>query len=75
MFVNLEKDDLINLVISRSPDYEDMGKFEKLGFGRYIGGFNDRWEWSRSALEKLSEETLLDLYSMLQGKSYEYVKE
>lgn len=75
MLVNLDKEDLVNLVISQSPSYDDMDKLKKCGLGRYWGGFNDRWEWSRSALEKLSEEALLDLYSMLQGKLYEFVKE
>ena len=76
MFVNLEKYDLISLIVATYPKtYEDMGVYEKLGFGRYYGGFNDRWEWNRSGLEKLSEDQLLDFYSMLRGKLYEYVKE
>lgn len=76
MFVNLEKEDLIKLVTSCDPkDYEDGFIFEKLGFGDYRGRTQLQWHWCRSALEKLDEETLLDLYSTLRGKLYEFVKE
>ena len=75
MWVNLEKEDLINLIISKSPNYDDIYTFAYKGLGRYYGGFNDKWEWNRSALEKLSEEDLLDLYSYLQGELYEFLKE
>lgn len=76
MFVNLEKEDLINLVTSCEPkDYEDGFMFEKRGLGCYRGGAQMWFDWSRTALRKLSEETLLDLYSILRGKLYEFVKE
>lgn len=75
MYVKLDKNDLINLVTSTSPSYEDMGKFEKSKLGRYCGGFNDRWDWDRSELRKMSDEGLLDLYSYLRDKLYEYVRD
>lgn len=75
MFVKLDKDDLIRLLTSTSPSYEDMDTLEKFNLGRYCGGFNDHWEWNCSELEKFPDDCLLILCGYLRGKVYGYMEE
>ena len=74
LVIQLEKEDLVRLVMGSDPDFDDIGKFQKQGFGHHHGGFNDRWDWDEDALMELEEETLVDLYSMMRGKLYYYAK-
>lgn len=50
-----------------SPPYEWMDKYEKRGYGHYIGGFNDEWHWgiSQEELTNISEEELYQEYIIL----------
>lgn len=69
MKVNLNQLDLVRLVLPLWPEsYKAMDKYINRKLGRYIGGFSDRWEWDRSALMKLSEEQLVDLYFEITGR-------
>ena len=43
--VRVERKDVINLIRSTYPPYEDMEMLENLKLGSYSGGFNDKWEW------------------------------
>lgn len=73
MFIDLDKSDLVRLVSSCGPSYEDMSNFEKLDLGKYCGGFVERWEWNDSTLESFDESKLLDLYGYLRGKLYQFI--
>ena len=50
--VRLERKDVINLIRSTYPPYEDMEMLENLKLGFYSGGFNDKWEWDLHLLNK-----------------------
>ena len=61
MNVDLNKTDLINLVMGFSPDYSQMDE----RYGQYHGGFNDYWKWDSHKLSQLSEDDLWSLYQKL----------
>lgn len=64
----LDKEDLIRLICGCCPpSYEVMEVFEKQGIGSYTGGFADRWDWNRRALEKKSKEQLWDYYQQIKN--------
>ena len=68
MTVDLEKIDIINLVRSTTPYYNDMIEITKMKLGYYIGGFSDEWFWlskNDSAWDNFTEQELLDLYKKL----------
>jgi hypothetical protein len=63
MTIEVDKKDLVNLIAGTSlPSYDYINEFTQIGAGEYIGGFYDRWEWNKSGLEKLDENTLLEIY-------------
>lgn len=62
MKIDLNRKDLAKLVGGNWPPLEDISMLEKRGLGRYTGGFHDRWDWDITALEKLSEQELYDMY-------------
>lgn len=70
MLVELDRWELVRLVTGLSPDYSDMNELMKRGFGQYIGGFNDRWDWNHNAIynSKLFDEDIYDLYLQLKNK-------
>lgn len=69
MKAELNKLDLVRLILSLWPEsYKAMDKYIDCKLGRYTGGFSDRWEWDRSALSKLSEGQLANLYLELTGR-------
>lgn len=74
MIVNLEKDDLINLIRSQTPQDSDFLAFTNNRLGKW-SFYHSRWDWYITSLYKKSEEELLDLYSYLRGMTYMYVKE
>lgn len=48
MTVELDRDDLVNLIIGCSgPYYTIMDKYNEKGLnlGHYVGGFVDSWRW------------------------------
>lgn len=61
MNVDIDKTDLINLVMGFYPDYSQMDE----RYGQYYGGFNDYWKWDRHKLSQLSESDLWSLYQKL----------
>lgn len=61
MNVDLDKTDLISLVMGFDPDYSQMDE----RYGQYHGGFNDYWKWDSHKLSKLSESELWSLYQKL----------
>ena len=68
MWVDLEKEDIVRLVRSQTVPYELVDEYTAKGYGRYVGGFSDKWVWSNDKLETLSEKELLILYK--QFKDY-----
>lgn len=67
MNVELDKKEIYGLLKSLSPPYELMDRYEKRGYGHYIGGFSDEWCWSicKEKLENMSEEELYQEYLTL----------
>lgn len=61
MIVDLDKEGLVRLVMGTAPSYEVMDMVNPI-FGKYVGGFHDKWAWNRSELIKFSDEGLWDLY-------------
>ncbi len=68
MNVELDKGDLMNLVISQCPSYELMDEEPIRKLGWYTGGFTDKWDWNRAKLKELTEEQLNDLYMRLKNQ-------
>jgi hypothetical protein len=60
--VNLDKEDLVNLVMGTSPYYNEFENPQIKQCGSYTGGMTERWDWKTTELEKLSEEKLYELY-------------
>lgn len=58
MKLELDKEDLISLVMGKVPNYAAMVKCGDLGWG----SDNRGWQWYESKLKELSEEELYDLY-------------
>jgi hypothetical protein len=63
MNIEVDKEDLINLIVSCSPSYKIMENLK--GLGTYYGGFDDKWIWNKSAIRTLSEDELINLYKNL----------
>ena len=60
MNVDLNKEDLISLVMGTSPNYDLMQKPDIQKLGSYSGSY-DRWSWN-SSLNELTESQLYKLY-------------
>jgi len=62
MLVELNKQDLISLVVGKPPYYSVFENILVKKCGYYRGGQNDEWRWDGNELEKLSEKQLYNLY-------------
>jgi len=62
MILDLEKSDLINLLMGTSPNYDVMEDPTIKPYGDYTGGFVDKWSWNKFSLVDLEDETLFDMY-------------
>lgn len=69
MIVELNKDDLVTLVMGCNLNSKLTTKYSKLEYGHWTGGFVDEWTWYEWVLEDLSEEELYNIYK--ECKSYE----
>lgn len=67
MTIEVDRKDLVKLLTGVNPNYSDMGKLEKLGFGQYIGGFCDKWDWNFDKIygSKLTDEEIYNLYKLI----------
>lgn len=64
MKVELDKKDIIALLIGSTPNYYVMDKIPK-DLGSYVGGFVDDWKWNNIREDTpYSEKYLLELYLM-----------
>jgi len=61
----LDKTDLVNLVSSTQPDsIQECCKLTDKGLMRFSGNqYNEKWDWVKSELMKLSENKLAKLYN------------
>jgi len=62
MKIELNKKDLISLVMGTTPYYDVMDNPLVKECGEWIGGMADRWSWEKYKLENLDEKELYDLY-------------
>ncbi|HCM60644.1 MAG TPA: hypothetical protein DIS74_09775 [Bacteroidales bacterium] len=62
MKLDLTKEDLVCLVIGTGPNYVAMDH----ALIKNLGWYNDNrgWQWIEGELNKLSEETLLSVYTL-----------
>lgn len=62
MLIKVTQIDLVRMVAGVQPGYAHHNNLKAVG--RYSGSY-DRWDWDMSALKKLSEEELYDLYKII----------
>ena len=62
--LKVDKGDLITLVNGKAPNYSVFEEPLVKKCGSYVGGLDDRWIWSFEALKNLSEEELIELYTI-----------
>lgn len=62
--VRLERKDVINLIRSTYPPYEDIEMLENLKLGFYSGGFNDKWTWETSTSKGWDNYDINKLFSI-----------
>lgn len=67
--VELTKEEVICLIKGIWPPYSLFNELDKLGFGRFIGGFVDKWEWNDNPKfwNKFSIEQLFDIYTNIKS--------
>lgn len=63
MKVELNKKSLVCLVVGSPVSYELIQPLQSKNLGTFSGSY-DRWDWNRSALEKLTDEKLLELHNL-----------
>lgn len=63
MFLELDKNDLISIVMGTNPNFSVMGHNLIIGKGRF-NGHSNTWSWYRSKLEELTEYQLWDVYQI-----------
>ena len=64
MIVDLDRKDIISLLIGSKPNYLVIDKISK-EFGSYVGGFVNDWSWNNiSENVPYSDEQLYNLYLM-----------
>jgi hypothetical protein len=68
MNVDLSKKDLISLVKGTCPNMDKTLELQKQGLMEFTGNqWNEDWDWNRTALNKLNEKQLLELYKDIKG--------
>jgi hypothetical protein len=69
--VELDRYEILSLIKGIYPSYSLINELTDQGFGKYIGGFVERWEWNEndSFWEKYSIEHLFDIYKNIKRLS------
>lgn len=64
LHVELDRYEIISLIKGICPSYSLINELTNEGFGKYIGGFAERWEWNKNDnfWKKYSIEQLFDIY-------------
>lgn len=62
--VELDRYEILSLIKGICPSYSLINELTNEGFGKYIGGFAERWEWNNNDnfWKKYSIEQLFDIY-------------
>ena len=62
--VELDRFEILRLIKGIWPSYGLIDELTNQGFGKYIGGFAERWEWNNNDnfWKKYSIEQLFDIY-------------
>jgi hypothetical protein len=62
--VELDRFEIIGLIKSICPSYSLINELTNQGFGKYIGGFVEKWEWTENDTfwKKFAIEQLFDIY-------------
>jgi len=64
MTIDLDKDDLISLVLGTTPYYDVFEHPLVKRGGEYIDGFIEEWYWHGTHLEEMSCDELAELYKV-----------
>lgn len=62
--VELNRSEIVSLIKGICPSYSLIDELESMGFGKFIGGFVEKWEWTENDKfwKKYSIEQLFDIY-------------
>ena len=64
MKFELDRNDLVSLVLGADPNYDVMNHPKIEPHGSYTGGHSDRWSWQGSYFKGCSEEDLFEIYTI-----------
>lgn len=62
--LEVSRKDRENMVLGTTPDYSVFDHPLIKQCGQYTGGFHDKWNWSKDEIKKLSDQKLLELYTV-----------
>lgn len=62
--VELDRSEILSLIKGICPSYSLITELTNQGFGKFIGGFVEKWEWTQNDKfwKKYSIEQLFDIY-------------
>ena len=62
--VELDRSEILSLIKGICPSYSLIDELENMGFGKFIGGFVEKWEWTENNKfwKKFPIEQLFDIY-------------
>ena len=68
--MELNREQIIRLLISIDPPYEWIDELQHRKMGRFVGGMGEHWEWDAHAIYKsnLFDEDIWDLYNEITNK-------
>ena len=64
MKIEMEKVDIINMLMGTSPNYESMAIPAIDAMGSYTAN-NGHWKWFKGAINQMDELEILEVYSIL----------
>ncbi len=64
MMIQLDKEDLISLVMGQSPWYHLFEHPMVKKCGHFTGGHHNKWTWNEQQLKALEEKDLFKLYTL-----------
>lgn len=64
----LNDNDLVSLICGKTPSYDQMKYSIIRLYGKYTGGFVDRWQWAFYKLLDAPRKDLIAIYEILSGE-------